>query len=187
MTEANDPALVPAYYLSKYIHWDLVIRTGMGYFEGCATKYPSRWRKKDGLKDLGKSLHFINKLIEAKVGPNRLRGTVPSEVSDLPIRHEVYNFAQANSLTDLEHCIVEQIATWRDEADLIEARDMVLLLMDEAQPKPVPASDSNKHAEQVECLVSAGQAVDFAGNTVTDCRYPNCDCATSSLDNAAPK
>lgn len=37
---------------------------GIGYFEGNAIKYLSRWKSKGGLQDLEKAVHFIELLIE---------------------------------------------------------------------------------------------------------------------------
>lgn len=36
----------------------------IGYFEGNAIKYLSRWKSKGGLQDLEKAVHFIELLIE---------------------------------------------------------------------------------------------------------------------------
>lgn len=47
----------------QYQHWDLVAEYGMSYFIGNMTKYLCRWHKKDGVKDLEKSLHYLEKLI----------------------------------------------------------------------------------------------------------------------------
>lgn len=46
-------------------HWDRIWRMyGRGYFVGCITKYVERYHRKDGVKDLEKAKHFIEKLIE---------------------------------------------------------------------------------------------------------------------------
>lgn len=43
----------------EYIH-----ANGIGYFEGNVIKYVSRWRSKNGIKDLEKAKHYIELLIE---------------------------------------------------------------------------------------------------------------------------
>lgn len=43
----------------EYIH-----RNGIGFCEGSAIKYLSRWRQKGGMQDLRKARHFIDLLIE---------------------------------------------------------------------------------------------------------------------------
>lgn len=46
-------------------HWDRIWRLyGRGYFVGCATKYLERYHLKNGVEDLKKAQHFIQKLIE---------------------------------------------------------------------------------------------------------------------------
>lgn len=45
-------------------HWDLVDLYGWDYFEGQVIKYVMRWRKKNGLEDLRKAAHYLQKYIE---------------------------------------------------------------------------------------------------------------------------
>lgn len=45
-------------------HWDRVERLGLDYFQGQITKYVERWRKKNGVQDLHKARHFLDKYIE---------------------------------------------------------------------------------------------------------------------------
>lgn len=46
-------------------HWDRQWRLyGLGYFVGCITKYVERYHDKNGIQDLEKAKHFLDKLIE---------------------------------------------------------------------------------------------------------------------------
>ena len=45
-------------------HWDRVARLNLDYFQGQITKYVERWRKKNGVEDLKKAQHFLEKYIE---------------------------------------------------------------------------------------------------------------------------
>ncbi len=45
-------------------HWDRVTRLGLDYFQGQITKYVERWKKKNGVQDLEKAQHFLEKYIE---------------------------------------------------------------------------------------------------------------------------
>ena len=46
-------------------HWDRQWRLyGRGYFVGCITKYVERYHEKNGVQDLQKAAHFLEKLIE---------------------------------------------------------------------------------------------------------------------------
>ena len=45
-------------------HWDVVADFGLDYFQGQITKYVMRWRDKNGIEDLRKAHHFLEKYIE---------------------------------------------------------------------------------------------------------------------------
>jgi hypothetical protein len=45
-------------------HWDLVKIFGWDYFQGQIIKYVMRWRDKNGVQDLEKAEHFLEKYIE---------------------------------------------------------------------------------------------------------------------------
>ena len=55
------------YRKMDYQHWDWVFDSGLGYHAGNATKYLARWRKKNGVEDLKKALHYIEKMTELQV------------------------------------------------------------------------------------------------------------------------
>lgn len=65
MTTANERQEGGTHYRSKAIQpWDYIAANGIGYLEGCAIKYLSRWREKGGVQDLKKARHYLDKLIE---------------------------------------------------------------------------------------------------------------------------
>jgi hypothetical protein len=59
-------------------HWDRVIRLKLNYLEGNITKYIERARKKNGIQDLLKAKHYLEKLIE-EVEAGRIEGYTPSQ------------------------------------------------------------------------------------------------------------
>ena len=62
---ANDKQIGGQHYKSKAIQpWDYIAANELGYFEGTAIKYLSRFKDKGGVNDLKKAIHFIEKLIE---------------------------------------------------------------------------------------------------------------------------
>ncbi len=138
---ANDEQVGGTHYHTEYQHWDFVLDTGMDYFAAQVTKYVTRWRRKNGEEDLKKALHFLDKLIEnwQRVHPptHRLWGAV-----------DLTRYAQANELSTTEVECILSLSTWRELRDLEEARDCILFLLNPMEPKPVPLSDSNKHAER---------------------------------------
>jgi hypothetical protein len=62
---ANERQVDGAHYKGKPIqHWDFVLMHKMPYMEAQIFKYVLRWKDKNGLHDLRKAQHFIEKLIE---------------------------------------------------------------------------------------------------------------------------
>jgi len=58
-------------------HWDRQWRLfGRGYFVGCITKYVERYPEKNGIQDLEKAIHFIEKLIELEKASAPAKGEV---------------------------------------------------------------------------------------------------------------
>ena len=43
---------------------EFIHANGIGYLEGNAIKYLCRWRKKNGVQDLEKAIHYIQLLIQ---------------------------------------------------------------------------------------------------------------------------
>lgn len=54
------------YKVVKFQPWDVVLDWDLGYLDGTALKYISRWRRKNGIEDLNKAIHFLQKLIEVE-------------------------------------------------------------------------------------------------------------------------
>lgn len=148
--EVNSYQVGGTHYKSRYEHWDWVIDIQMGYLEGCATKYATRWRHKDGLKDLHKALHYVNKLLTVLEGEETdcARGMRQWRRSARDwIAGRTALFAEANKLLETEVAFVAALSTWSSACDVREARDLLLMLMDVADPsRPTPVEDSNKHA-----------------------------------------
>ena len=62
---ANAQQVGGAHYATKAIQpWDYIIANNMDFFEGNALKYLTRWKEKDGVKDLKKAIHYLEKIIE---------------------------------------------------------------------------------------------------------------------------
>lgn len=46
--------------------WDYIVANNIGFLDGSAIKYLTRWRDKGGVEDLRKACHFVQKLIEVE-------------------------------------------------------------------------------------------------------------------------
>ena len=51
--------------------WDVVTAWGLGYLDGTALKYIARWHHKNGVEDLKKAMHFLQKCIEVEEAKRR--------------------------------------------------------------------------------------------------------------------
>ena len=68
---ANEGQIAGTHYKRLTIQpWDYVLANELGYMEGSVIKYISRWKNKNGLEDLYKCRHFLNKLIEHEESKN---------------------------------------------------------------------------------------------------------------------
>lgn len=62
---ANDTQIAGAHYKDQPIQtWDYIYQNNIGYLEGNVIKYVSRYKNKNGLEDLKKARHYLDKLIE---------------------------------------------------------------------------------------------------------------------------
>lgn len=83
---ANDRQVGGSHYRSPIQHWDYVWANNLDYFQGQITKYVTRWREKNGLQDLLKARHFLDKYIELVGGDGKLQD--PELTMSLSIQRE---------------------------------------------------------------------------------------------------
>ena len=62
---ANEKQVGGDHYKVKPIQpWDFIAANNLDFFQGAVVKYVCRYKDKDGLKDLEKAKHYIEKMIE---------------------------------------------------------------------------------------------------------------------------
>jgi hypothetical protein len=119
MTSVNDTQIGGSHYKSlQYEHWDFAsdIYGSDHYLKGCCTKYLVRWKDKNGIEDLKKSYHYLQKLIEKSGNmdnihiPNDFFAILSKFVSQLPskeadIVYSVYTNNFKSAKKDLEELI----------------------------------------------------------------------------------
>ena len=79
--KANDRQVSGNHYRkngSDIQHWDFVAAQNLDYFQGQITKYVTRWKDKNGIADLEKAKHFLEKYIEVETA----KLTVPASALD---------------------------------------------------------------------------------------------------------
>lgn len=135
MKTSNDYQVGGTHYNSRdYQHWDFVLDIEMNYLLACATKYVSRWKDKNGVQDLEKACHYLEKAKENKIIPTLTPwyyDKVNEFTSQLPSQeHEIIqlicsgNFDKATYfLKNLIDLTEQKIA--RDELILARSRDGV--------------------------------------------------------------
>lgn len=124
---ANERQIGGTHYNSALQHWDFVEHYGVGYLEGCITKYITRHHRKNGLQDLEKAEHYLEKLIELYQKGRR------SRMFDGVTLAQVENFIIANNLGQLEGEICLLIFSNYGFADLEKARVLLIGLIKTAK------------------------------------------------------
>ena len=62
---ANESQIAGEHYQKGEIQpWDFILSQKMGFLEGNVIKYVTRYRHKNGIEDLKKARHYLDKLIE---------------------------------------------------------------------------------------------------------------------------
>ncbi len=67
---ANDKQVSGSHYQTEMQPWDFIVANNLGYLEGNVVKYISRYRNKNGIEDLHKAQHYLDKLIEVTENVN---------------------------------------------------------------------------------------------------------------------
>jgi hypothetical protein len=131
-SDANAPGrqIGGDHYKSEYMHWDLAADLNLGYFEGQISKYIVRHRQKEGLKDVQKCLHFLEKLRELVVEGRRFLPDrrIPDQTCILQFIN-ARRQAAVPDLTPDEQVIFGTSIVWRGTDDLdraLEACERVL-------------------------------------------------------------
>ena len=140
--DVNSFQIGGSHYQSPVQHWDFTERNGLRYLEGCATKYVTRWRKKNGRTDLIKGLHYVQKLramfIAGTILPRRAPWYLRAwDVAQFRVPRRptlvvtAVEFGRANDLTDIEISLCDIIATWQNLQDLRTVEDAMQALIAE--------------------------------------------------------
>ena len=80
---ANDEQIGGRHYIEKAIQpWDFIVQNNMGYLEGCIVKYVSRYKEKNGIEDLIKASHYLEKLIEVTLNDTERISETPTSKID---------------------------------------------------------------------------------------------------------
>lgn len=123
MNTANDRQVAGQHYKATYQHWDWVSSVQLSYLPAQVTKYLTRWKKKNGLQDLEKAKHFLDKHIEQE----DLRRVHNSQITD--------KFTDENKIEATERLIIKAITQYSTgNGELLRlASGQLTLLIDRAK------------------------------------------------------
>jgi len=138
-----------SHYKAEYQHWDLALDIEMGPLEYAATKYTTRWDKKNGAQDVKKAISYIDKLIVSDKEKDILSQLLRCnflEVSDAKISRCLGKFFLANDIDaiSLEGRIISAICRWDYTEDLEKVRVLLLELLEKAQETEASSSYVNQ-------------------------------------------
>lgn len=137
---ANSRQVGGEHYDSMFQHWDFVITVlDNRYLEGQITKYVARWRKKSGVQDVEKAIHYFEKLREEYVAGHLMpAGYAIREVKTVRgrfrfIEEQLARFAEENRQDSIERRIFRLCATWDGAGDLNTLEHELQLLLEAAK------------------------------------------------------
>lgn len=122
------------HYKSDYQHWDWAVDMGLGPLEYGATRYICRHWKKNGVEDLRKAQHFVEKLMELEREGNykHYRGITRSKRS-VTFVEDMSNFARENKIPYLEASLCEHLAKWKNDNDLFDILSGIIFLIQSSE------------------------------------------------------
>lgn len=106
---ANDQQVGGEHYKTNYAPWDFTLDMFDGcFFLGNANKYITRWRRKDGVKDLQKAKHYLEKFLELLDQGRVLWPVAKSHTARIAL---IGSYAQANDLNIAEYTVLDLMAS----------------------------------------------------------------------------
>lgn len=112
---ANDNQVGGTHYKAGYQHWDYVQEVGLPYLLAQITRYVTRWKKKNGLEDVQKALHYTHKERECLLARRKRY----QELND--------KFIKENNLDEHEKLVFDLVADYHaGQLSRLHSVDVVL-------------------------------------------------------------
>ena len=121
------------HYNAEYQHWDWSIDVGIGPIEYAATKYISRWRKKNGLQDVDKAISYMQKVRSANMQGfyfNRSFAMISGNSSrqGMSVIQCTRKFLKANPMTYEEEIFMRSCIEWMNVTDIDRSLALLSLI-----------------------------------------------------------
>lgn len=135
--------------------------------ESAVIKYVFRWQSKDGVKDLKKSRHFIQLMIDAYFGVTAFASPrVASAEFEWVITPE--RFCAENKLDDAASYVIGLVCRCESEHALLTAIKTINLMIDHAMGEGSTDLDLTKVSESRDATLRAQQAIYIAIDRLDD-------------------
>lgn len=162
---ANDFQHGGVHYSAPYQHWDMVVDFQLDYYRANATKYLTRHRKKNGLEDVEKSGHYVDKLIEL-IDQKRFNPlqVIPSSIETAMFRMSIRYFESNKIVDSIDTYALTALMITHDVSGLSSARALIneLKAWYAAQPKPKVPTIQEVMAEGMKGIHAATATVPSA-------------------------
>ena len=132
---ASDHQVGGNHYEAEVQHWDYAVRSETPNLEYAASKYVARWRNKNGVQDLEKAIHYLEKRIESV---NLHIGTMKGGIY-LPLMFG--EFTSSTNCTVEEAAILYSIMHWTKVSELQTAIARIRILIQQAQEEETQAAE----------------------------------------------
>lgn len=132
---ASDRQVGGNHYEAEVQHWDYAVRSETPNLEYAASKYVARWRNKNGVQDLEKAIHYLEKRIESV---NLHIGTMKGGIY-LPLMFG--EFTSSTNCTVEEAAILYSIMHWAKVSELQTAIARIRILIQQAQEEETQAAE----------------------------------------------
>ena len=133
--KASERQVGGTHYAGEVQHWTYCIRSETPNLEYAASKYVARWRKKAGVQDLEKAIHYLEKRIESV---NLHIGTMKGGIY-LPLMFG--EFTSSTNCTVEEAAILYSIMHWTKVSELQTAIARIRILIQQAQEEETQAAE----------------------------------------------
>lgn len=145
---ANDQQVGGAHYQKgKVQHWDVVTIYGICYLMGNASKYLLRWRDKNGVQDLQKCQHYVDKAVEMWKAGHGLNMVVITPVPEAVVQELTTN----HRMTEQEGKILRIMLRPLSIESLLTCKYMVASLLRHTEKfHPGTPEDGGHHSKQEE-------------------------------------
>lgn len=125
----NESQVGGSHYKAGLQHWDYTIRAlANRYLEGNITKYVTRYKKKNGIQDLEKAIHYLDKLATEYEA-----GVVPPLLGAVRERYPVVKFYDENDLDSSQRLVLDLVGNWQNRADLSRANEVLHQMLQRAK------------------------------------------------------